>query len=81
MRRTLLALSIATLPGLSAAAALPSAIGAVTVYQDRAVVTRQASAELAAGEHELVLEKLPASLQDNSLQVAAKAPARPRCWM
>ena len=73
MRRTLLALSIATLPGLSAAAALPSAIGAVTVYQDRAVVTRQASAELAAGEHELVLEKLPASLQDNSLQVAAKS--------
>ena len=73
MRRTLLALSIATLPGLSAAAALPSAIGAVTVYQDRAVVTRQASAELAAGEHELVLEKLPALLQDNSLQVAAKS--------
>ncbi|WP_417224593.1 DUF4140 domain-containing protein, partial [Achromobacter spanius] len=73
MRRTLLALALATLPGLGAAAALSSAIGAVTVYQDRAVVTRSASSELAAGEHELVLENLPASLQENSLQVSAKS--------
>lgn len=73
MRRTLLALALATLPGLAAAAALPSAIGAVTVYQDRAVVTRSASTELSAGEHELVLENLPASLQENSLQVSAKS--------
>jgi uncharacterized protein (TIGR02231 family) len=34
-------------------------------------VTRSASSELPAGEHELVLEKLPASLQENSLQVSA----------
>lgn len=73
VRRTLLALALATLPGLGAAAALSSAIGAVTVYQDRAVVTRSASSELAAGEHELVLENLPASLQENSLQVSAKS--------
>lgn len=73
MRRTLLALALATLPGLGAAAALSSSIGAVTVYQDRAVVTRSASSELAAGEHELVLENLPASLQENSLQVSAKS--------
>ncbi|WP_256942871.1 mucoidy inhibitor MuiA family protein [Achromobacter xylosoxidans] len=73
MRRTLLALAIATIPGLAAAAGLPSSIGSVTVYQDRAVVTRAASSELAAGEHELVLEKLPASLQENSLQVSAKS--------
>lgn len=73
MRRTLLALAFATIPGLAAAAALPSSIGAVTVYQDRAVVTRAASSELAAGEHELVLENLPASLQENSLQVSAKS--------
>ncbi|MFP3624621.1 DUF4140 domain-containing protein, partial [Burkholderia sp. SIMBA_051] len=45
----------------------------VTVYQDRAVVTRAASSDLPAGEHELVLEKLPASLQENSLQVSAKS--------
>lgn len=72
MQRTLLALAIATLPGLAAAAGLASSIGAVTVYQDRAVVTRSASSELPAGEHELVLEKLPASLQENSLQVTTK---------
>lgn len=73
MRRTLLALAFASIPGLAAAAALPSSIGAVTVYQDRAVVTRAATSELAAGEHELVLENLPASLQENSLQVSAKS--------
>ena len=73
MQRTLLAVAIATLPGLAAAAGLASSIGAVTVYQDRAVVTRSASSDLAAGEHELVLEKLPASLQENSLQVSAKS--------
>jgi len=73
LRRTLLALAIATLPGLGAAAGLASSIGAVTVYQDRAVVTRAASSQLPAGEHELVLEKLPASLQENSLQVSAKS--------
>jgi uncharacterized protein (TIGR02231 family) len=64
-------LAIATIPGLGSAAGLASSIGAVTVYQDRAVVTRSASSELPAGEHELVLEKLPASLQENSLQVSA----------
>ncbi len=73
MQRTLLAVAIATLPGLAAAAGLASSIGAVTVYQDRAVVTPAASSELPAGEHELVLEKLPASLQENSLQVSAKS--------
>lgn len=73
MRRTLLALAFATIPGLAASAALSSSIGAVTVYQDRAVVTRAANSELAAGEHELVLENLPASLQENSLQVSAKS--------
>jgi uncharacterized protein (TIGR02231 family) len=66
-------LAIATIPGLGAAAGLASSIGAVTVYQDRAVVTRSASSELAAGEHELVLENLPVSLQESSLQVSAKS--------
>lgn len=73
MRRTLLALAIATIPGLGAAAGLASSIGAVTVYQDRAVVTRSASSELAAGEHELVLENLPVTLRESSLQVSAKS--------
>jgi uncharacterized protein (TIGR02231 family) len=73
VRRTLLALAFASIPGLAAPAALPSSIGAVTVYQDRAVITRAANTELAAGEHELVLANLPASLQENSLQVSAKS--------
>ncbi|QDJ40338.1 hypothetical protein CBR71_03010 [Bordetella hinzii] len=73
MRRMFLVLTCLALPGLGLAATLPSAIGAVTVYQDRAVVTRQASIDLAAGEHELVFERLPATLQDNSLQVSAKS--------
>ncbi|OWT72364.1 hypothetical protein CEY09_02280 [Achromobacter marplatensis] len=66
-------MAIATIPGLGAAAGLASSIGAVTVYQDRAVVTRSASSELAAGEHELVLENLPVTLQESSLQVSAKS--------
>ncbi|PTX06117.1 hypothetical protein DBL07_08330 [Achromobacter mucicolens] len=66
-------MALASIPGFAAAAALPSSIGAVTVYQDRAVVTRAASSELAAGEHELILDNLPASLQENSLQVSAKS--------
>lgn len=73
MRRTLLALALATLPGLGAAAGLASSIGAVTVYQDRAVVTRNLVSEFGAGEHELVLDNLPASLQENSVQVSAKS--------
>lgn len=36
-------------------------------------MTRQASIDLAAGEHELLFERLPATLQDNSLQVSAKS--------
>ncbi|WP_331712013.1 mucoidy inhibitor MuiA family protein [Bordetella trematum] len=72
MRRSILLLACcAAMPGWGWAAALPSTIEAVTVYPDRAVVTRQASVSLGAGEHELVFERLPASLQDNSLQVSA----------
>lgn len=52
---------------------LASAIKAVTVYSDRAVITRHAEIELTAGEHELVFENLPARLDNNSLQVAANA--------
>ncbi|OZI71381.1 mucoidy inhibitor MuiA family protein [Bordetella genomosp. 12] len=73
MRYLLPVLFALALPGLGQSAPLPSAIEAVTVYQDRAVVSRQASVELPAGEHELVLDKLPATLQDNSVQVAARS--------
>ncbi|MDB6166702.1 MAG: hypothetical protein JWQ83_1842 [Lacunisphaera sp.] len=57
------------------AAPVPSTITAVTVYTDRAVVTRTASRDLPAGVSELIFENLPASLLDQSLQVSGKGTA------
>jgi uncharacterized protein (TIGR02231 family) len=67
---------LATRCSLLAATPAASSISAVTVYADRAVVTRTARVELPAGVSEIVFEKLPASLVDASLQVAAGV--RPR---
>jgi len=63
----------ASLPSLAAEATaeIASAISAVTVYNDRAIVTRTARAELQVGLNELHLEGLPASLLDDSLQASA----------
>ena len=52
-----------------------SHISAATVYLDRAVVTRTARVELAAGEHTLVFERLPATLLDQSLQASGHGTA------
>ncbi len=49
---------------------LSSVITSVTVFTDRAAVTRMASAELEAGEHTLIFDDLPTSIEPNSLQVA-----------
>lgn len=49
--------------------ALQSRIESVTVYSDRAMVTRTAETNLSAGDALLVFTGLPASLDDNSLQV------------
>ncbi|MEN9661194.1 MAG: hypothetical protein RL324_143 [Verrucomicrobiota bacterium] len=59
------------------AATIPakSNITTVTVYADRAVVTRTATVDLATGTHEVVFEGLPATLGDNSLQVAGRGTA------
>jgi len=54
------------------ATALDSRISAVTVYTDRAMVTRSAHASLTAGINELVFENLPAGLLDQSLQVSGR---------
>jgi len=60
---------------LAASAAEPaetkSAINAVTVYLDRALVTRTAAVRAAAGRTELVLAGLPAELADGSIRVGA----------
>lgn len=48
---------------------LSSAIKEVTVYNDRAAITRYAEIELGSGEHDLTFENLPVGLDDRSLQV------------
>ncbi|MDF9834046.1 uncharacterized protein (TIGR02231 family) [Ereboglobus sp. PH5-5] len=52
-----------------------SKITAATVYTDRAIVTRAARIELPAGESHIILEKLPASLVDASVQVNGRGTA------
>ena len=57
------------------AASVDSHLTAATVYLDRAVVTRTATAELTAGVQELTFQSLPASLVDQSLQVSGRGTA------
>jgi uncharacterized protein (TIGR02231 family) len=59
------------------AAPVESRITAVTVYADRAVVTRTASLDVTEpGPVEMVFENLPSSIVDQSLQVAGRGTAR-----
>lgn len=53
-----------------------STITAVTVYTDRAVITRTAGVELPAGTSELVFANLPQALDERSLQVSGKGTAQ-----
>lgn len=53
-----------------------SSISAVTVYTDRAVVTRTATVDLTAGTAELVFANLPEALNERSLQVSGKGTAQ-----
>jgi hypothetical protein len=57
------------------AAPVDSRISAVTVYQDRAVVTRTAAVQLTGGTTELVFANLPQALNEQSLQVSGKGSA------
>ncbi|MBI2511782.1 MAG: mucoidy inhibitor MuiA family protein [Opitutae bacterium] len=58
------------------AAPVESVISAVTVYTDRAVVTRTATVELAGGQTELVFANLPEGLLDQSVQVSGRGTAQ-----
>ncbi len=58
------------------AAQVDSRISAVTVYQDRAVVTRSATVQLTGGTTELVFANLPQALNEQSLQVSGKGTAQ-----
>lgn len=68
-------------PGIVLAAAptrIPAqaTISAVTVYQDRAQVTRSATVALKPGSQIIAVEGLPVLLQDDSVRVDAKGTAR-----
>jgi uncharacterized protein (TIGR02231 family) len=66
----LLSLLLIAIPTGLLADVTDSRISAVTVYADRAIVTRTSSSQFAAGEHSLTFENLPASLVDQSLQAS-----------
>ena len=78
MKSRLLSLSFGLLSSVLwlNAAPVDSRISAVTVYQDRAVVTRTTSAQLAGGTTELVFANLPQTLNEQSLQVTGKGTAQ-----
>jgi len=76
MKRLLTLLATLATAALLPAAAVDSTISAVTVYTDRAVVTRTASVELATGTTELVFANLPQALQERSLQVSGRGTAQ-----
>lgn len=72
MRRQLLVFTLLTLPtGLSAKTLEPnvSQIQAVTVFLDRAEVTRQVNIDLPAGSHAVLIPNLPARLLIDSLRI------------
>ncbi|WP_256676120.1 mucoidy inhibitor MuiA family protein [Pseudomonas sp. SCB32] len=67
--------ALASAPLLAAPQVADSRISAVTVYTDRAIVTRTATLQLPAGQHEIALEQLPLRIDDNSLQASLSASA------
>jgi uncharacterized protein (TIGR02231 family) len=77
MKRILALLGALTAAALVTAATRPvdSTISAVTVYTDRAVVTRTATVELTGGIAELVFANLPQALNERSLQVSGRGTA------
>lgn len=69
------------LPGIALATpvqrhTLQATISQVTVYQDRAQVSRSAAVKLSPGSSILVIEGLPALLHDDSVRVDAKGTAQ-----
>jgi len=46
-------------------------IYSVTIYKDRALVNRASSLKLDKGEHKLIIENLPLSIDENTIQVSS----------
>ena len=78
MKRILASFGALCAAVLVSAAPVPvdSAITAVTVYPDRAVVTRTGTVELPGGITELTFVNLPQALTEHSLQVSGKGTAQ-----
>jgi uncharacterized protein (TIGR02231 family) len=68
----LFVIAAAVVAGRLAAAPVESWISTVTVYTDRAVVTRTAVVNLGTGQTELVFPALPDALWEHSLQVTGR---------
>lgn len=64
------------LPAVAGDIVTPSSVGAVTVFLDRAEITRRLQAEIPAGSHTLLVEGLPAQLQQESLRVRGQGEGR-----
>ena len=64
------------LPLVLRAAPVNSTISAVTVYTDRAVITRTTTVDLTGGTTELVFANLPEALNERSLQVSGRGTAQ-----
>lgn len=62
-------------PAFGADINVPSEIYAVTVFPDRADISRSAQTDLPAGKHTLVFNDLPAGLMTDSLRVSGKGNA------
>jgi hypothetical protein len=54
---------------VSASKIIQSRIDAVTVYPDRAMITRTADVDLFSGKQELIIDNLPAYIIDDSVRV------------
>ncbi len=67
--KQLLSLILLTISGMLVAKEIPSKVASVTVFQSRAEVTRKASTDLAAGEHELVFTGISTQIDPNNIQV------------
>jgi uncharacterized protein (TIGR02231 family) len=77
LRRLTLVLLTPVTCALAVSLPATSSITGVTVYSDRAVVTRTVTLDLAAaGGAEVLFEKLPANLLDQSLQVSGRGVAQ-----
>lgn len=80
MRKIIIAAAIVSfliISGASAAdKALSSDIATVTVYPDRALITRETTTTLSSGVHKLVFENLPGGIDDQSVRGWGKGTAR-----